>query len=238
MARLRNRWKTRESAIIQGIYNLNYGITGGSAGGELEVEAPYLQGLLSLFVDNFPVAAFREISLESHGRKNVVGGCINIATGSVSNGEKPYINIQGKRLALFLGCLGKAKAAKVALASVRNTTKTPADFALQLDDLKAVIQTMTEVMAVAQVAKFNNNAIPIVNIMANRTAKTVALQFFLFQVVYLRQHGGIVISLVARYQICLSEQCLTDDAHNEMVRTLVNQLFARASKRQDSSVNI
>lgn len=29
---------------------------------------------------------------------------------------------------------------------------------------------MTEVMAVAQVAKFTNNAVPIVNIMANRTA--------------------------------------------------------------------
>jgi len=29
---------------------------------------------------------------------------------------------------------------------------------------------------------------------------------------------------------CLREECLTDSARNEMVRTLVNQLFARSSK--------
>ena len=119
--RLHKRWKTRESSLIQGLYGLNYG----SAGGELEVEAPYVQGLLSLFVDTFPVVAYREISLESHGTKKVVGGCIDLATGAKENGDKPYIHIQGQKMGLFLGCLGEAKAANVALVRAQSTKKRP-----------------------------------------------------------------------------------------------------------------
>lgn len=44
--------------------------------------------------------------------------------------------------------------------------------------------------------------------------------------------GGVVIPDHWRpeIEICLREQCLTDGARNEMVRSLVTQLFARASK--------
>lgn len=132
-AHLYKWWKARECAIIQGIYNLNYGIGGGSAGGELEVEALYVQGLLALFVNHFPVVVYREISLENHGTKKLVGGCIDIATGTEDNGEKPYIHIQGQKLAPFLGCLGEAKVANVALARARNGKKNA--FAVQLDVL-------------------------------------------------------------------------------------------------------
>ena len=39
MTRLYKRWKVRECSLIQGIYSLNYGVEGG----ELDIEAPYVQ---------------------------------------------------------------------------------------------------------------------------------------------------------------------------------------------------
>lgn len=82
----------------------------------------------------------------------------------LSNVNKPSIEfIQGQRVDLFLGCLGEAKASDISVDSARNSKRTE----LQLED---TIQPMTEVMAVAQVARFANDAVLIVNIMANKTA--------------------------------------------------------------------
>ena len=48
--------------------------------------------------------------------------------------------------------------------------------------------------------------------------------------------GGAIIPDHWRPEIesCLKEECLTDSARNEIVRSLVNQLFARASKPMSS----
>ena len=56
----------------------------------------------------------------------------------------------------------------MALARAQNTKKKTFD--IPFDNLKAVLQPMLELMALAQVAQFRNNAVPMVNILANRTA--------------------------------------------------------------------
>lgn len=68
MDKLQKRWKSRQSLTIEGIYLLKYGNDEVTAN-EHEVRAPYLQGLLRLFVPGFPVISFTELCIECRSKK-------------------------------------------------------------------------------------------------------------------------------------------------------------------------
>lgn len=166
IGKLQKRWKSRQSLIIEGIYLLKYGDDEVTAN-EHEVGAPYLQGLLRLFVPRFPVLSFTELCIECRSKKKIVGGRIDIGVGTKSNGNEPSFVIEGyePRVSLFLGCLGEAKAADVSVGHLKKT-----EHQVDLDDIKATIQPMLEAMAVAELTQFNDEAVPIVNIFANKSA--------------------------------------------------------------------
>lgn len=100
-------------------------------------------------------------------KKKIVGGRIDIGVGTNFNGNKPSFVIEGheSRVSLFLGCLGEAKAADVSVGHLKKT-----EHQVELDDIKAIIQPMLEAMAVAELAQFDDEAVPIVNILANKSA--------------------------------------------------------------------
>ena len=167
--KLKTLWESQQAQLIEGLYLLKYGnddVTGGTAD-EHNVGAPYLQGLLRLLVPGFPVVSFTELSLECRSKKKIVGGRLDLGVGSKSTGIKPSLVIEGyeDRVALYLGCLGEAKSADVSLAHCKNT-----EHQVDLDDIKATLQPMLEVMAVAEIAQCTTEAVPLVNILANKNA--------------------------------------------------------------------
>ena len=153
IVKLRKRWKNRQSTIIEGMYLLKYD--------------KLLQGLLRLLVPGFPVISFTELCIECKSKKKIVGGRIDIGVGTNSNGNKPSFVIEGHepRVSLFLGCLGEAKAADVSVGHLKKT-----EHQVDMDNIKATIQPMLEAMAVAELAQFGDEAVPIVNILANKSA--------------------------------------------------------------------
>lgn len=68
MDKLQKRWKSRQSLTIEGIYLLKYGNDEVTTNKD-EVGAPYLQGLLRLFVPGFPVISFTELCIECRSKK-------------------------------------------------------------------------------------------------------------------------------------------------------------------------
>ena len=141
---LRKQWKRRATSILEAIYGLKFldddKVTSGD---EAKVGSPYVAKLLSLLVDGFPPVMREELHLEYRSPKRLVGGSIDLAVGSEENGRRPYINIDGKNMSVYLGCLGEAKSTDVRLDRRKNLAQTKLDF----DDIKLSIQPMTEVMA-------------------------------------------------------------------------------------------
>lgn len=157
--RLKKRWDHRGPIILEGIFMLAYG-KDGVTGNETLVGDPYLHHLLRLFVNKIPILSFSQLTIESHTKRKLVGGAIDIAVGSNSNGNKPTIVIAGfpGRVSLFLGCFGEAKASDVPVGR------------LGFEEVKSVIQPMFEVIVAAELAIFENDMVPLVNIMGNKTA--------------------------------------------------------------------
>ncbi len=61
-------------------------------------------------------------------------------------------------MSLFLGCFGEAKASDVLVGRLGN------------EEVQSVLQPMFEVMVAAELAIFENDMVPLVNIMGNKTA--------------------------------------------------------------------
>ena len=111
------------------------------------------------------MVSFTELSLECKSKKKIVGGRLDLGVGSKSTGIKPSLVIEGYAysFSLYLGCLGEAKAADVSLAHCKKKEE-------DLDDIKATLQPMLEAMAVAEIAQCTAEAVPLVNILANKSA--------------------------------------------------------------------
>ena len=107
------------------------------------------------------------MNIECQTSKYVVGGSIDIGIGTESNGSKPYIHIQNssEKLSIYLGSLGEVKSSTVRLA---RDPRVGSDFNVSEEDTKAVIQPMLELMAIAEVAKFPNENVPIVSIFGGK----------------------------------------------------------------------
>ena len=97
-----------------------------------------------------------------------MGGSI---VGSATNGNKPYIYLLTNEevpslVAVYLGSLLEVK------SSGQRFTPASSDSAEMLEetseDTKMLIQPMLETMAIAEVAIFPNEDIPIVNILGNK----------------------------------------------------------------------
>lgn len=90
-----------------------------------------------------------------------------MAVGYAGNGDKPSVQIEdvGCNMFLFFGCLEEAKGVDISLATTRNK-----GFESNTADIKKILQPALEVMTVSEVTRFPNNNIPLVNILASKTA--------------------------------------------------------------------
>ncbi len=150
LERLKKSWEHRGPSVLEGIFMLDYGkdeVTG-------LVGDPYLHHLLRLFVNKFPIMSFSQLTIESHTKRKLVGGAIDVAVavGSNSNGNKPTLVVPGcqGRMSLFLGCLGEAKASDVPVGRLGS------------EEVQSVLQPMFEVMVAAELATFENDMVPLV----------------------------------------------------------------------------
>ena len=154
--KLKKSWDHRAATIIEGLFLLEYGDD--ELAHEKKIGAPYVNNLLRLFINKFPVHSFMELEIEYMSKKHVVGGAIDLAVGVAGNGDKPRVKIQGvgSSMHLFFGCLGEAKGADVQLATTKDT-----GFVSDLADIKAIIQPALEVMTISEVATFPKSNVPL-----------------------------------------------------------------------------
>ena len=92
------------SAVLESIFQLHFSDDCAA----IKVDKPYLQGVLTTFIE-FPTVSYNEVHLEYHANKKLVGGSIDVVVGSESNGNKPYIYVPPKDVSIYLGSLLEAK---------------------------------------------------------------------------------------------------------------------------------
>ena len=73
---LQKWWKSQRAQIIEGIYLLKYTkdeVTGALASvsdaDEHRIGAPYIHGLIRLFIQGFPVVSYTKLSIECKAKK-------------------------------------------------------------------------------------------------------------------------------------------------------------------------
>ena len=106
-----------------------------------------------------------------------MGGSIDIVIGSATNGNKPYIYVHTNEevpslVAVYLGSLLEVKSTNQRFTPASNDSAEMFE-----EDAKLLIQPMLETMAIAEVATFPNEDIPILNILGNKLVYRPLLHF-------------------------------------------------------------
>ena len=174
LPKLKNLLSLQMTPLLESIFHLKF--TEDIRHDELSVDKPYLQGVLSSFV-NFPPFSFNEVHLEYHSKKKLVGGSIDIVVGSATNGNKPYVYLHTNEevpsmVAIYLGSLLEVKSTDQRFSPASNDSAEMFE-----EDLKILKQAMLETMAIAEVATFPDEDVPILNILGNKLCYRPLLYF-------------------------------------------------------------